>query len=99
MVYCPVTILDPSKTASTSETLIKPFNIPSLHDYQEKAGQNVLLGKNTFLDIPTGGDKTLSFYYPLFYHWQPGVTAKKAEDHLGYWTAERVDEIASSELG
>ncbi|THU81660.1 P-loop containing nucleoside triphosphate hydrolase protein [Dendrothele bispora CBS 962.96] len=23
-------------------------------------------------DVPTGGGKTLAFYYPLFYHWEPG---------------------------
>lgn len=38
-----------------------------------------MYGQNTFLDIPTGGGKTLAFWYPLFYHWQPGVTAKDAQ--------------------
>lgn len=79
MAYQPVTTLDAVKAAKAKTTLLQLFHIPSLRDYQEKAGQNVLLGKNTFLDIPTGGGKTLSFYYPLFYHWQPGVTTKKAQ--------------------
>ncbi|KAE9393458.1 hypothetical protein BT96DRAFT_1023009 [Gymnopus androsaceus JB14] len=79
MVYHPVTTLDAVKTAKARETIVELFHIPSLREYQEKAGQNVLLGKNTFLDIPTGGGKTLSFYYPLFYHWQPGVKARKSQ--------------------
>jgi superfamily II DNA helicase RecQ len=79
MVYRPVTAIDVVKSQLASETLCTLFNIPSLRDHQQKAGQNILLGKNTFLDIPTGGGKTLAFYYPLFYHWQPGVTEKKAQ--------------------
>lgn len=79
MVFRPVTTLDPAKCQKASETLRTLYNIPSLRDYQEKAGQNALQGKNTFLDIPTGGGKTLSFYYPLFYHWQPGIVAKNAQ--------------------
>ncbi|KAF9064475.1 P-loop containing nucleoside triphosphate hydrolase protein [Rhodocollybia butyracea] len=79
MAYCPVTTIDIAKSQLVSETLCKLFNIPLLRNYQQKAGQNILLGKNTFLNIPTGGGKTLAFYYPLFYHWQPGVTEKNAQ--------------------
>lgn len=79
MAYRPVTSIDVIKSQLASETLCRLFKIPSLRDHQLKAGQNILLGKNTFLDIPTGGGKTLAFYYPLFYHWQPGVTAKNAQ--------------------
>ncbi|KAF9062956.1 hypothetical protein BDP27DRAFT_1427346 [Rhodocollybia butyracea] len=71
MAYCPVTTIDVAKSQLASETLCKLFNIPLLHDHQQKARQNILLGKNTFLDIPTGGGKTLlAFYYPLLAsHW------------------------------
>ena len=62
-VLMPLSSLDPEKTRKASETLCSLFDIPSLRDYQERAGQNVLLGKDTFLDIPTGGGKTLAFYY------------------------------------
>ncbi|KAJ3924178.1 MAG: hypothetical protein NXY57DRAFT_876227, partial [Lentinula lateritia] len=71
--------LDPEKTRIAAETICTLFKIPSLRDYQVQAGQNALRGKNTFLDIPTGGGKTLAFYYPLFYHWQPGQTSKKSQ--------------------
>lgn len=77
--YTPLRTLKPEKTRVASDTLCKLFNVPSLCDYQVQAGQNALLGKNTFLDIPTGGGKTLAFYYSLFYHWQPGITLKKAQ--------------------
>lgn len=79
MVYRPLTTLDAVKAAKATATLLELFRIPSLRNYQEKAGQNILLGKNTFLDVPTGGGKTLSFYYPLFYHWQPGSKTKKSQ--------------------
>ncbi|THU87111.1 P-loop containing nucleoside triphosphate hydrolase protein [Dendrothele bispora CBS 962.96] len=72
MVYQPLTSLDPTKTRNASDTLCCLFDIPSLRDFQVQAGQNILRGRDTFLDIPTGGGKTLAFYYPLFYHWQPG---------------------------
>lgn len=37
----------------------------------------MLQGRTTILDIPTGGGKTLAFWYPLFYHWTPGDTRKE----------------------
>ncbi|KAF8829544.1 hypothetical protein HHX47_DHR3000514 [Lentinula edodes] len=78
-VYKALNELDPEKTRIAAETICTLFEIPSLRDYQVQAGQNALRGKNTFLDIPTGGGKTLAFYYPLFYHWQPGQTSKKSQ--------------------
>ncbi|KAF9011536.1 P-loop containing nucleoside triphosphate hydrolase protein [Hymenopellis radicata] len=44
------------------------FGVPSLRDFQEQAGQNIVLGHSTILDIPTGGGKTLALWYALFYH-------------------------------
>ncbi|KAJ7171309.1 P-loop containing nucleoside triphosphate hydrolase protein [Mycena filopes] len=72
MPFTPVTTLDPERLQSTAQTLCDVFGIPSLHPHQEKAGQNILKGISTLLDIPTGGGKTLAFWYALFYHWQPG---------------------------
>ena len=37
-----------------------------------ETGQNSLKGISTVLDIPTGGGKTLAFWYPLFYFGAPG---------------------------
>ncbi|KAJ7579371.1 P-loop containing nucleoside triphosphate hydrolase protein, partial [Mycena floridula] len=48
--------------------LCKTFGIDSLRPFQEKAGQNSLQGIDTILDIPTGGGKTLAFFYSLFYY-------------------------------
>ncbi|KAJ6620225.1 P-loop containing nucleoside triphosphate hydrolase protein, partial [Mycena sp. CBHHK59/15] len=42
--------------------------------HQKETGENVLKGKSTFLDVPTGGGKTLAYWLPLFYHWAPGNT-------------------------
>lgn len=77
--YKPLTTLDPFKICQASDTLCSLFALPSLRDYQETAGQNALRGINTFLDIPTGGGKTMAFYYPLFYHWKPGDTSRKSQ--------------------
>ncbi|KAJ7930332.1 P-loop containing nucleoside triphosphate hydrolase protein [Mycena leptocephala] len=34
---------------------------------------------STFLDVPTCGGKTIAFWFALFYHWQPGNTAKECQ--------------------
>ncbi|KAJ6592736.1 P-loop containing nucleoside triphosphate hydrolase protein [Mycena capillaripes] len=51
----------------------------SLRAHQTDAGQNVLKGISTILDIPTGGGKTLAYWYPLFYYWAPGNTDKDCQ--------------------
>ncbi|KAJ7599479.1 P-loop containing nucleoside triphosphate hydrolase protein, partial [Mycena floridula] len=48
--------------------LCKTFHINSLRPFQEKARQNSLQGIDTILDVPTGGGKTLAFFYSLFYY-------------------------------
>jgi superfamily II DNA helicase RecQ len=60
--------LDPERLKRTSEMMCAVFGLPSLHPWQEEAGQNILKGKSTLLDAPTGIGKTMAFWYPLFYH-------------------------------
>jgi len=48
-----------------------------MREHQEKAGQNIIMGQTTLYDVPTGGGKTLAFWYPLFYHWAPGEDSQK----------------------
>ncbi|KAK6977332.1 p-loop containing nucleoside triphosphate hydrolase protein [Favolaschia claudopus] len=73
MPFRPVVELDPIKLDNASKNLCSIFNVPSLHPYQIAAGQNIVKGISTFLDVrPTGGGKTLAFWYPLLYHWAPG---------------------------
>ncbi|KAJ7730236.1 P-loop containing nucleoside triphosphate hydrolase protein [Mycena maculata] len=72
MPFTPVATLDPERLKITAQDLCNVFGIESLHPHQEEAGQNILKGISTFLDVPTGGGKTLAFWYALFYHWEPG---------------------------
>ncbi|KAJ7080321.1 P-loop containing nucleoside triphosphate hydrolase protein [Mycena epipterygia] len=72
MPFTPVATLDPDRLRLAAQNLCDVFYIESLHLHQEEAGQNILKGISTFLDVPTGGGKTLAFWYALFYHWQPG---------------------------
>ncbi|KAJ7197346.1 hypothetical protein B0H12DRAFT_1245054 [Mycena haematopus] len=74
MPFKPLTELDPAKLENASRNLCSLFNVPSLHPYQVETGQNTLKGRSTLLDVPTGGGKTLAFWYPLFYFWAPGNT-------------------------
>src|ERR1700761_2953556 len=72
MPFTPVTTLDPETLKNAEQTLCDVFGVHSLYPHQVQAGQNILRGITTLLDIPTGGGKTLAFWYALFYHWQPG---------------------------
>ncbi|KAJ7215829.1 P-loop containing nucleoside triphosphate hydrolase protein [Mycena pura] len=72
MPFKPLTELDPVRLENASRNLCALFNVPSLHPHQVETGQNTLKGISTVLDIPTGGGKTLAFWYPLFYFWAPG---------------------------
>ncbi|KAF7373721.1 p-loop containing nucleoside triphosphate hydrolase protein [Mycena sanguinolenta] len=74
MPFTPVASLDPERLKIAAKRLCEVFGIESLYPHQEEAGQNILKGISTFLDVPTGGGKTLAFWYALFYHWQPGNT-------------------------
>ncbi|KAJ7462506.1 hypothetical protein FB451DRAFT_988614, partial [Mycena latifolia] len=71
--------LDPQKLEKASRNLCALFRVPSLRVYQTETGQSVLKGISTFLDIPTGGGKTLAYWYPLFYNWEPGNTDNKCQ--------------------
>ncbi|KAJ7663703.1 hypothetical protein DFH06DRAFT_1393340 [Mycena polygramma] len=79
MPFSPVTTLDPERLKIAAQSLCDVFGIASLHPHQEEAGQNILKGVSTFLDVPTGGGQTLAFWYALFYHWQPGNTAEDCQ--------------------
>ena len=72
MPFSPVATLDPERLKATAQAICEVFGIASLHPHQEEAGQNVLKGIPTLLDVPTGGGKTIAFWYALFYHWRPG---------------------------
>ncbi|KAJ7150670.1 P-loop containing nucleoside triphosphate hydrolase protein [Mycena filopes] len=75
MPFTPVATLDPIKIAAAERTLCEVFRVPSLRAHQVTTGQYTLRGFSTFLDVPTGGGKTLAFWYPLFYYWAPGNLA------------------------
>ncbi|KAJ3969545.1 P-loop containing nucleoside triphosphate hydrolase protein [Lentinula raphanica] len=72
MPFIGINDIDPLRAQETSRRLCDVFNVPSLYIFQEAAGHNILQGKNTILDVPTGAGKTLAFFYPLFYFWKPG---------------------------
>ncbi|KAJ7910453.1 P-loop containing nucleoside triphosphate hydrolase protein [Mycena leptocephala] len=74
MPFTPVAIPDPERLKIAVQTLCNVFGITSLHPHQEETGRNILREISTFLDVPTGGGKTIAFWYALFYHWQPGNT-------------------------
>jgi superfamily II DNA helicase RecQ len=74
MPFQPLVELDPEKLERASRNLCGVFGVPSVRSYQVETGQNVLKGISTILDIPTGGGKTLAYWYPLFYYWAPGNT-------------------------
>ncbi|KAJ7444642.1 P-loop containing nucleoside triphosphate hydrolase protein [Mycena galericulata] len=79
MPFTPVATLDPERLRIAAQTLCEVFGIPSLHAHQEETGQNILKGISTFLDVPTGGGKTIAFWYALFYYWQPGNTSPESQ--------------------
>jgi superfamily II DNA helicase RecQ len=79
MPFCPVATLDPEQLKIAAQSLCDVFGITSLHPHQKEAGQNILRGVSTSLDVPTGGGKTIAFWYALFYHWQPGNTSKECQ--------------------
>lgn len=72
MPYTAVLAPDDERVKRTEGTLCHVFDIPSIRDYQRRAGHNMLKGVDTVLDIPTGGGKTLAFWYAHFYFWNPG---------------------------
>ncbi|KAJ7508063.1 P-loop containing nucleoside triphosphate hydrolase protein [Mycena galericulata] len=72
MPFTPLVDLDPERLEAAYRNLCTVFGVPSLHSHQKETGQNVLKGITTFLDIPTGGGKTLAYWLPLFYYWSPG---------------------------
>ncbi|KAK6985087.1 P-loop containing nucleoside triphosphate hydrolase protein [Favolaschia claudopus] len=74
MPFKPLAALDPQKLDAACENLCRVFGVPSLYRHQRETGENILKGVSTFLDVPTGGGKTLAYWLPLFYYWTPGNT-------------------------
>ncbi|KAJ7701057.1 P-loop containing nucleoside triphosphate hydrolase protein [Mycena metata] len=74
MPFKPVVELDPDKLKAATKNLCDVFGVPALRPHQTETGENVLKGISTLLDIPTGGGKTLAYWFPLFYYWAPGNT-------------------------
>ncbi|KAJ7845681.1 P-loop containing nucleoside triphosphate hydrolase protein [Mycena leptocephala] len=79
MPFKPLVELDPEKLETASKNLCAVFGVPSLCAHQTDTGKNVLKGISTLLDIPTGGGKTLAYWYPLFYYWAPGNTEEDCQ--------------------
>ncbi|THU97464.1 P-loop containing nucleoside triphosphate hydrolase protein, partial [Dendrothele bispora CBS 962.96] len=69
--------LDERRLEEARNRLCEVFEVPALREHQEKAGQNIILGKTTLYDVPTGGGKTLTFWLPLFYHLVQGGDCQK----------------------
>lgn len=61
--------LDEGRLEAARKQMCDVFGIKELRQHQEMAGKNILRGITTVYDIPTGGGKTLAFWYPIFYHW------------------------------
>ncbi|KAJ7687525.1 P-loop containing nucleoside triphosphate hydrolase protein [Mycena rosella] len=79
MPFTPVAVLDPERLKFAAQRICQVFGVESLHSPQQEAGQNILKGISTLLDVPTGGGKTLAFWYALFYHWEPGNMEKDCQ--------------------
>jgi superfamily II DNA helicase RecQ len=79
MPFKPLVELDPEKLETASKNLCAVFGVPSLRAHQTDTGKNVLKGISTLLDIPTGGGKTLAYWYSLFYYWAPGNTEEDCQ--------------------
>ncbi|KAH7869376.1 P-loop containing nucleoside triphosphate hydrolase protein [Lentinula edodes] len=62
-------VLDEARLRRAENLLCDIFGVQSLRKHQKLAGNNILRGKTTVYDVPTGGGKTLAFWYPLFYDW------------------------------
>ncbi|KAJ3746939.1 P-loop containing nucleoside triphosphate hydrolase protein [Lentinula raphanica] len=79
MPFVALTEVNPIIARQAEFSLCNTFDIPALHDFQIQAGHNVLKGRNTILDVPTGGGKTLAFFYALFYYWTPGTSYQRTK--------------------
>ncbi|KII91475.1 hypothetical protein PLICRDRAFT_696510 [Plicaturopsis crispa FD-325 SS-3] len=64
--------IDPERLKKACQELCWLYEIRALKPFQVECGRNMLRGRSTILDIPTGGGKTLAFWVALFYFWQPG---------------------------
>ncbi|KAF5347516.1 hypothetical protein D9758_014513 [Tetrapyrgos nigripes] len=60
--------IDETALERAEKKLCDTFGVSSFRPHQQRAGQNIIQGISTVYDVPTGGGKTLSFWYPLFYY-------------------------------
>ncbi|KAK6968994.1 p-loop containing nucleoside triphosphate hydrolase protein [Favolaschia claudopus] len=82
MAFRPVLQLDPQRVQNANKLLCQLWNVPTLRAHQELAGSNMVKGINTVLDVPTGGGKTLAFWWPLLYHWSPEIDEERSRKNL-----------------
>ncbi|KAJ7343954.1 P-loop containing nucleoside triphosphate hydrolase protein [Mycena albidolilacea] len=82
MLFRAVTNPDPARVQRAIERLCHLWNVPTLRPHQEQAGINMIKGVSTLLDVPTGGSKTLAFWWPLLYHWAPNDDTEKKQKNL-----------------
>ncbi|KAJ3709406.1 P-loop containing nucleoside triphosphate hydrolase protein, partial [Lentinula raphanica] len=67
MPFVALTEVNPIIARQAEFSLCNTFDIPALHDFQIQA------------DVPTGGGKTLAFFYALFYYWTPGTSYQRTK--------------------
>ncbi|KAJ7361093.1 P-loop containing nucleoside triphosphate hydrolase protein [Mycena albidolilacea] len=82
MLFCPVTNPDPACVQRANECLCHLWNVLNLRPHQEQASINMIKGVSTLLDFPTSGSKTLTFWWPLLYHWAPNDDTEETRKNL-----------------
>ncbi|KAL0563732.1 hypothetical protein V5O48_018334, partial [Marasmius crinis-equi] len=82
MPFKPVKSLHLDCANHAEDKIYELWGALALRKHQVQAGRNNVLGKNTVLDVPTRGGKTLAFWYPIFYHLSGDPNNAKNFDNL-----------------